>query len=68
MLKDKISERMDALEDMMNMNLHLNNQEMVYEQIQTVSKFWSVLTEEDRDYIEACRWALEEKQVWKDDK
>jgi hypothetical protein len=68
MLKDKISDRMDALEDMMNMNLHLNNSEMVYEQIQTVSKFWSVLTEEDRDYIEACRCALEEKQVWKDDK
>jgi hypothetical protein len=65
-LRFKINTRMDELEYMMNENLHLSNPEEVIEKLANVSKFWSVLDEEDRDYIQAARWALDEKQVWKD--
>jgi hypothetical protein len=67
-LRKKITSRMDELEDLMNENTHISEPERVDEMISSVSKFWSVLSEEDRDYLQAARWAMEEKQIWKDDK
>jgi len=41
----------------------------VEEHIQTITKFWSVLNDEDKDYIHGARYAIEEKMEWKlDDK
>ena len=67
-LRKKITSRMDELEDLMNENTHISEPGRVDEMISSVSKFWSVLSEEDRDYLQAARWAMEEKQIWKDDK
>ena len=58
---------MDTLEDMMNNNSHLVDEEAVKEQISSVSKFWSVLSDEDKDYIQGAQWAIEEKAKWNDD-
>lgn len=66
-LRDKINSRMDALEEQMNKNVHLKDANLVSEMIYSVSKFWSALSEEDREYVQAARWALEEKRTWKDD-
>jgi len=63
-LQDKIKERMDILQDMMEDNVHLDSPDVVEEHIITVSKFWSVLSEEDRDYIHGARYAIEEKMEW----
>ena len=60
----KIKQRMDILQDWMEQNYHLKRPEVVEEHIQTVSKFWSALSEEDRDYIHGCRFAIEEKMEW----
>lgn len=64
-LQDKIKERMDILQDMMEDNVHIDSPDIVEEHITTVSKFWSVLSEEDRDYIHCARYAIEEKLEWK---
>jgi hypothetical protein len=64
-VKDKINQRMDILQGWMEQNYHLRRPEVVEEHIQTVTKFWSVLSEEDRDYIDGCRYAIEEKMEWK---
>lgn len=64
-LHDKIKERMDILQDMMEDNVHIDSPDIVEEHITTVSKFWSVLSEEDRDYIHGARYAIEEKLEWK---
>jgi len=61
----KIKQRMDILQGWMEENYHLRRPEVVEEHIQTVSKFWSVLQEEDKDYIEGCRFAIENKSDWK---
>ena len=61
MMREKIKERMDVLQKMMESNIHLDDAERVTRQIQTISKFWSVLSEEDRDYIQGCQYAIEEK-------
>jgi len=63
-VKDKIKERMDQLQKWMESNYHLEHPEEVEEHIQTVSKFWSALSEEDQDYIHGARYAIEEKTEW----
>ncbi len=64
-LREKINMRMDILQDWMENNYHLKNPEAVIEHIRNVSKFWSVLSEEDRDYIHGATYAVEEKVEWK---
>ena len=56
---------MDVLQKMMEGNLHLTDPEVVENQISNVTKFWSVLSEEDKDYIEGAKYALEEEMEWK---
>ena len=63
-VKDKINSRMDQLQEWMESNYHLENPQEVEDHIQTVSKFWSALSEEDRDYIHGARYAIENKMTW----
>ena len=65
MMQEKITKRMDILQNWMENNYHLKRPEVVKEHIQTISKFWSILSEEDRDYIQGCQYAIEEKYEWK---
>lgn len=65
MLKEKINDRMNALQHWMESNYHLKNPDEVYELTTQISKFWSVLSEEDKDYVQAAQYAIEEKQEWK---
>jgi len=64
-LRKKIQTRLVNLEDLMDNNIHLKDQEHVLELIQSISKFWSVLEEGDRDYLEAARYACEWQKLWK---
>jgi len=63
-IKDKINQRMDKLQEMMESNVHLERPAEVAEHIYSVSKFWSVLSDEDKDYIDGSRYALEEQIRW----
>ena len=63
-IRDKINQRMDVLQAMMEDNVHLDRPDIVEQHIQTVSKFWSVLSDEDKDYIHGARYAIEEKVKW----
>jgi len=64
-LREKIKQRMDDLQSMMENNIHLTNPDKVEIQISSVSKFWSALDDEDRDYIHGARHALEERIEWR---
>lgn len=66
-LREKITQRMDDLQRMMENNEHLSNPDKVEIQISSVSKFWSALDDEDRDYIHGAKYALEEKMEWRVD-
>lgn len=63
-LREKINSRMDQLQSWMESNYHLENADEVITHIESVSKFWSALSEEDRDYIHGARYAIEEKIEW----
>ena len=56
---------MDQLQEWMESNYHIEHADEVYDHTLSVSKFWSVLSEEDRDYIQAAQMACEEKLEWK---
>ncbi len=56
---------MDILQDWMERNYHLKHSDKVYEHTLTISKFWSVLSEEDREYVQMAQMACEEKLEWK---
>ena len=60
----KIKERMDKLQSWMESNYHLENPNEVTELISSISKFWSVLQEEDTDYINGAKYAIEEQLKW----
>ena len=55
---------MDQLQAWMERNYHLKHSDKVYEHTLTISKFWSVLSEEDREYVQMAQMACEEKLEW----
>ena len=63
-LKQKLNDRMDKLQSLMESNYHLQNPKEVVELIDKVSFAWSVLSEEDREYIQCCQYAIEERMEW----
>ena len=63
-LRKKINERMDILQHWMENDYHLEKPDVVYEHTLTISKFWSALSEEDREYIQCSQDAIESKTAW----
>ena len=63
-LREKIDNRMDQLQSWMESNYHLEHAQEVYDYTLTISKFWSVMSEEDREYVQMAQNACEDKQVW----
>ena len=64
-IEEKINNRMDMLQRMMENQMHLTEGGKVLDQIASVSKFWSALSEDDREYIEMARYAHEHRMEWK---
>jgi hypothetical protein len=63
-LKEKINNFMNTLQKNMENDDHINNQYAVQELINDVSKFWPILSEEDREYIQAAQQAIDEHISW----
>lgn len=62
---EKIETRMDALEAALKAGRHLSEPDEVTDLIYSISKFWSVLDDEQRDFLNAARYAVEEEIPWK---
>ena len=60
---------MDQLQTWMEEDYHLMKADKVYEHTLNITKFWSVLTEEDKDYIQGVQFAIDTKAKvsWKKD-
>lgn len=63
-IREKIQERLDELQRMMGSQLHLSNPELVTETLESVTKFWSVLSEEEREFIAAVKVSVKTKILW----
>lgn len=64
MIKQTINNRLNNLEVLMLDQKHLTNPEVVLECIDNITKFWSALNDEDKDYVEAAKYALDKKLEW----
>ena len=63
----KIQTRLDALETQLKAGEHLHSAEgviAVLTTIASVSKFWRVLSDEERDFVNAARLAIEDQMAW----
>ena len=67
-LKEKIKAALDNLQGLMEDNVHLRDYLTVAHAIDEVKKYYSALTEEDREYVESCKYALNEQLPWKVEK
>ena len=65
-LKERIQYRLDQIEMLMYQNYHLKNPDEVMLQTLNVSKFWSILSEEDRDFVQGVQSSIEEGWSWKE--
>lgn len=65
-LKERIQHRLDQIEMLMYQDYHLKNPDEVMLQTLNVSKFWSILSEEDRDFIQGVQSSIEEGWSWKE--
>ena len=64
----KIQTRLDALEAQLKAGEHLRSAEgviAVLTTIASVSKFWRVMTDEERDFVNAAKVAVEDGIEWK---
>jgi hypothetical protein len=67
-MRDKLNARMDLLQHKMESNYHMEGDQAVYELqtlIDSVTFAWSVLSEEDQDYIHGCQYAIDEQIEWR---
>jgi hypothetical protein len=50
---------------MLILQQHLSDPAEVLDALASVSKFYSVLSEEQREFVQAARWATDSRNVWK---
>ena len=63
-LRAKLMQRMDALQGLMESNVHLDEPEQVIHLLNSIKFAWSALSEEDREYIEGVEYAIEAQSSW----
>ena len=63
-VRDKIKSRMDHLQQLMEGNNHLDRPEYVLDVVESVSKFWSALEEEDKEYIQIASDCIRKGTEW----
>lgn len=69
-IREKIKSRLDKLEAHLKCRKHLlehvSEDEVVevYKLTESISKFWRVLTDEEKDFIQVARIAILEQKPW----
>jgi len=63
-LRVKLIQRMDALQGLMESNVHLDEPVQVIDLLDKIKFAWSALSEEDREYIECVEYAIETQSSW----
>ena len=64
-IRQRIEARLNLLESMLTSQQHISDPPEVLDALASVSKFYSVLSEEQREFVQAARWATDSRNVWK---
>jgi len=63
-IEQRIKTKMDHLQVCMESNVHLDRKEYVLDVIYSVEKYFTAMNDEDRDYLQIARSAVEEGWSW----
>ena len=63
-LREKINHRLDTLQEMLENNEHIDKPLAATVLVNRISPFWSILSEEDRDYVQCAQHAIEDGLKW----
>ena len=63
-IRQKIEQRMDDLENSLKMQTHLKESTAIGDLIESISKFYSILTEDQREFVQCARLAVLEQRHW----
>ena len=66
-IHEKIEQRFDFLQILLNNNEHMKSAEgvlAVLTAISSIAKFWSILDDGQRDFINAARIAVKDRTEW----
>lgn len=63
--QEKINEQLDKLEIALTSQQHISSPETVGAQLEVLSMYFHVMNDEDRDYVNCARVALEDKIEWR---
>ena len=64
-IRQRIEDRLNLVEQMLISRKHISDPSEVLDALASVSKFYSVLSEEQREFVQAARWATDSRNVWK---
>jgi len=65
-LREKLNDRLDRLQAMLESNEHLKDPQKAMDLTFRISPFWSILSEEDREYVQCAQHAIEDRAEWGD--
>lgn len=63
-IAEKVERKMQALEHLMNTQMHIELPSAVAESIESLSIYWAHMSDEDKDYVDCASDALKEKRKW----
>jgi hypothetical protein len=63
-IAEKVERKMQALEHLMNTQMHIELPSAVAESSESLSIYWAHLSDADKDYVDCASDALKEKRKW----
>jgi hypothetical protein len=63
-IRERIQTRLDELASLLESQAHIHAPELVTEKLESVTKFWSALSEEEREYVASVRFVITKKLIW----
>lgn len=60
----RIKTLMDHLQQLMESNTHLDRKEYVLDVIDSAGKYFTAMNEEDKEYLQIARSAVDENRQW----
>lgn len=64
-IQERIKSKMDHLQKLMESNAHLSRNEYVLSVIDAAGKYFTAMSEEDKEYLQIARSVVEDKKEWK---
>lgn len=62
--REKVVTLLDSIEADMRIQLHLTNPSVILDQLDSIDNLWSVMTEDEREFVGAIQFAVDNKKKW----